>query len=249
MFKNPNINKIINSVISVILSFLIVLILFFTIYAFSSNQNGGIPKLFGKSYMIVLSDSMSTGNEEYDFDGFDRGDIIVIKRYSWVEASALTFDVGDIITYEWEDNTGNLVYYTHRIIEVNTVDKYYITQGDKAMSLGQSTDPADGHAERVYFVEVVGSFEKVGVRNIGNALLFLETPTGFLICIVLPLLGFLIYEVINFRNVYLNYRKEKRGDKPSPDEQKALELQEEIARLKEELSKKTTNTPVKEPKE
>ncbi|MFA6890372.1 MAG: hypothetical protein WCQ80_05100, partial [Bacilli bacterium] len=109
--------------------------------------------------------------------------------------------------------------------------------------------PADGHAERVYFVEVVGSFEKVGVRNIGNALLFLETPTGFLICIVLPLLGFLIYEVINFRNVYLNYRKEKRGDKPSPDEQKALELQEEIARLKEELSKKTTNTPVKEPKE
>ncbi|MDD4213148.1 MAG: S26 family signal peptidase [Bacilli bacterium] len=249
MFKNKKVNQIINTTISVLLSILIIIILFFTIYAFSADQHDGIPQMFGKSYMVVLSDSMSTGNDEYDFDGFDRGDIITIKRYTWMEASSLTFEVGDIITFEAEDDEGTRIYNTHRIIEVNLIDKYYITQGDKAHSLGQSTDPAQGHAELVHFVEVVGSFEKVSARGLGNVVLFLETPTGFLICVVLPLLGFFIYEIFNFRKVFVEYRREKRGTTLTPEEEKALALQQEIARLKEELAKKNENPPAEEPKE
>lgn len=241
MFKNPKITRIINTTIGVLLSILIVIILMFTIYAFSANQHQGIPQMFGKSYMVVLSDSMKAGNEDYDFDGFERGDIITIDRYDWVQDAGTVFDVGDIITFEWEDTQGNLVYNTHRIIEVNTTDKYYITQGDTAHSLGQSTDPANGHAEKVYFVEVVGSFEKVSARKLGHIMLFLETPTGFLICVVLPLLGFFIYEIFNFRKTYLEYRREKRGEAPDPKEQEALAMQEEIARLKAELAKKESS--------
>ncbi len=246
MFKNPKVIRAINTTISVLLSILIVIILMFTIYAFSANQHQGIPQLFGKSYMVVLSDSMKAGNDEYDFDGFERGDVITIKRYSWVEASDIIFEVGDIITFKWDDGEGNVVYNTHRIIEVNTIGEYYITQGDTAHSLGQSIDPEDGHAEKVFFVEVIGSFEKVSVRKLGGVMLFLETPTGFLICVVLPLLGFFIYEIFNFRKVFVEYRKEKRGDQPDPKEQEALAMQEEIARLKAELAKQQEPTEPKE---
>lgn len=234
MRKNPKLIKAINVTISVILSIVILIILFFTVYAFSANKNDGIPQIFGKSYMVVLSDSMADGNEEYNFKGFKRGDIITIKRYTWMEASALTFEKGDIITFEWRDDNGKLIYNTHRIIEVNAEDKFYITQGDNAIKAGQSTDPNDKHAEKVYFVEVVGSLQKVSVRGLGSLILFMQTATGFLIFVVLPLLGFLIYEIFSFSKVYKDYRLEKHGPKV---DKKALEMQEEIERLKAELEK------------
>jgi signal peptidase len=236
MIKNPKIKKSISVGINVLLSILIVLILIFTVFAFNSRKNGGIPKLFGKSYLTVLSDSMNTKNEEYDFEGFKRGDMIVIERYTWLQASEKVFKVGDIITFEWKDEENNLVYYTHRIIEINTQEKYYITQGDVANSLGQSTNPTDGHAEKVHFVQVVGSYVST-VRFIGGIFLFFQTPVGFLIFIVLPLLGLFVIEIFNFKKAFVAYRKEKKGDTENP-EASTEDLQKEIAKLKEQLAKK-----------
>ncbi len=237
MFKNPKINKAVSITISVLLSIVILIILFFTVYAFSANKNEGIPQFFGKSYMVVLSDSMSAGNEEYDFKGFSRGDIITIKRYTWMEASGLTFKKGDIITFEWHDNTGKLVYNTHRIIEVNLDERYYITQGDNAAKEGQSTDPNDGHAEKVYFLEVVGSFEKVSARGLGSIILFMQTATGFLIFVVIPLVAFLGFEIFNFVKVFKQYKLEKDTLLGKTKETETKSMQEEIERLKAELEK------------
>lgn len=226
--------KPISVAVNVVLSIFIFMILIFVVFAFSANRNEGIPKIFGKSYLTVLSDSMNVKNETYDFNGFKRGDIIVIERYTWVEASAKRFAVGDIITFQDTDDDGNRFYNTHRIIEVNEADKYYITQGDVANSLGYSTNPDDGHAERVYFLDVIGSYQST-IRGLGSLMLFFQTPAGFLIFIVIPLLGLFIIEIFNFRTAFVAYRKDKKGGEP---EKTPEELQKEIELLKAELAKK-----------
>lgn len=228
MFKNPKIKKIFNISISVLLSILIVLILIFTVHAFNSKKNGGIPKFFGNSYLTILSNSMAIENEQYNFKGFERGDIIVIKRYQWYEANQIRFKVGDIITFEGTDDKGNFIYITHRIIDVKS--DHYITQGDVAASKGYSTDPTKGYAEKVYFNRVVGSYVKT-IPNVGHIFLFFQTSFGFLIFIVLPLLGLFIVEIFNFKKAYVAYRNEKHP-KTSPEE-----LQKEIERLKAQLEK------------
>lgn len=219
-------------ILNVVISFFIILIIVFIIFALAARTNQGIPKIFGKSYLTVLSDSMDIENVEYDFDGFKRGDIIVIDRYSWDQASEIVFNVGDIITFEWVDNNGNLFYLTHRIIEVNNDNSYYITQGDVAASLGQSTDPANGHVERVYFVEVVGLYEKT-IPWVGNIFLFIQSPLGFLLVIILPLVAILIYEIFNFRKIYINYRKEMKGKNKTSED-----LEKEIEKLQRQIQEK-----------
>jgi signal peptidase len=226
MIKNPKIKKVLTVSLSVLLSILIVLIFIFTIYAFNSRKNGGIPQFFGKSYLTVVSDSMNTENEEYDFKGFKRGDMVIIQRYTWVEASDLRFEVGDIITFSDTDEEGNAIYNTHRIVKVNS--DHYITQGDVATKAGLSQDPADGFAERVYFMDVVGSYQKT-IKGVGNIFLFFQSTVGFLLVIVLPLLTLFVLEIFNFRKAYIEYKEEKHP-KSSPEE-----LQKEIERLQKQL--------------
>lgn len=226
MIKNPKIKKIINVTVSVLLSILILLIFVFTIYAFNSRKNGGIPQFFGKSYLTVVSNSMNTPNEEYDFDGFKRGDMVVIERYTWVEASDLRFEKGDIITFLDTDEDGNQIYNTHRIIQVNS--DHYITQGDVASRDGLSTDPAQGYAERVYFMDVVGSYQKT-IKGVGNIFLFFQSTIGFLLVIVVPLLALFVLEIFNFKKAYVEYKNEKNPKATQED------LQKEIERLQKQL--------------
>lgn len=226
MIKNPKIKKIINVTVSVLLSILILLIFVFTIYAFNSRKNGGIPQFFGKSYLTVVSNSMNTPNEEYDFDGFKRGDMVVIERYTWVEASDLRFEKGDIITFLDTDEDGNQIYNTHRIIQVNS--DHYITQGDVASRDGLSTDPAQGYAERVYFMDVVGSYQKT-IKGVGNIFLFFQSTIGFLLVIVVPLLALFVLEIFNFKKAYVEYKNEKNPKTTQED------LQKEIERLQKQL--------------
>lgn len=226
MIKNPKIKKIINVTVSVLLSILILLIFVFTIYAFNSRKNGGIPQFFGKSYLTVVSNSMNTPNDEYDFDGFKRGDMVVIERYTWVEASDLRFEKGDIITFLDTDEDGNQIYNTHRIIQVNS--DHYITQGDVASRDGLSTDPAQGYAERVYFMDVVGSYQKT-IKGVGNIFLFFQSTIGFLLVIVVPLLALFVLEIFNFKKAYVEYKNEKNPKTTQED------LQKEIERLQKQL--------------
>lgn len=234
MFKDLQFKKALNIALTVLLSILMVLVLIFTIYAFNSKKNGGIPNIFGKSYLVVRTNSMNTKNEEYNFKGFGRGDIIVIERYTWVEASTKKFEKGDIITFKFIDENNNLKYNTHRIVEVHDEgnEKYYITQGDVAAKKGLPIDVEGGTAEKVYFIDVVGSYKKT-VRNVGYIFLFLESVVGFLIVIVLPLIALFILEIFNFRKAYIEYKQEKSSVSMSPED-----IQKEIERLRQQLENK-----------
>ncbi|MDY0064465.1 MAG: hypothetical protein RBS25_05220 [Bacilli bacterium] len=240
MFKNEKIKKAFSVTVNVLLSVLIVIILLFTIYAFSSTKNGGIPKFFNKSYLTVLSNSMNARNETYDSDGFKRGDIIVIDRVTWMEAADLVLNEGDIVTFEWVDDDGNFIYNTHRIIETNTDagGKYCITQGDLAAFEERSTDPDDGYAEKVYYVKIVGVYQST-IKGLGNVVLFFQSPTGFLLFIVLPLVGLFVYEGFRFAKVFKEYKLEKQGGNAEPSKE---DLAKQIEELKAKLAQKDEPT-------
>lgn len=239
MLKNPKLKKVLKIVGTTLLSLLIVLVLVFTLYAFNSKNNDGIPKFFGKSYLTILSNSMDVALEEYDSKGFERGDMIVIERYQWYEAAEKQFEPGDIITFEGYDDEGRKILITHRIKEVKTEEVntvYYITQGDVYYSQGRPATVESGYAEKVYSSKVVGKHVKT-IPNVGWIFIFLQSSLGFLLAIVLPLLILFIIEIFNFVKVYKEYKLEKNpSSQASPED-----LQKEIERLKAQLEQKASN--------
>lgn len=197
---NDKTKKVIKYSVNSLFGVMILIILMFSVFAFSSKKNGGIPKVFGKSYVTVLSDSMK--------DEFKKGDLIVIKRFDKTTLANTTFKKGDVITFEAKTDDGKLTFVTHRIIEVDEIDEYYITQGDVQFN-NPETSGKDGHIEQVAFMNVVGLYQNKKIKNIGNFFLFLQTQLGFFLFIVLPLILFLVFQSIDFSKALREYKEEK----------------------------------------
>lgn len=192
--NNTKAKQSIRIIVNVVFSLFILLILIFTVFAFSTRANGGIPKIFGNSYVTVLSNSME--------GEFERGDLIVIERYDRVRIvdEDVVFEVGDIITFETVID-GNQAYITHRIIERNLTTRTYTTQGDAALN---------DETETVNFIDVVGLYTGKKINNIGNFFLFLQSPAGFFIFIVTPLVIFFGFQIFDFVKAFKEYKEEKK---------------------------------------
>lgn len=170
-----------------------------TIVAFSSTKNeNGVAIIFGKMPISIVSDSMSPT--------FKTGDLIFSKSLTAQEKAGLAVD--DIITYKVDLNgDGYTELNTHRIVEVRSEGGfvYYTTKGDNV----QTNPVAD--AEEVRYENVVGIYSGNKIAVLGGILTFLQTSTGFLVCIVIPLLLFLLYEVYNFIKVMVTVKSEKQN--------------------------------------
>ena len=65
---------------------------------------------------------------------------------------------------------------------------------------------------------------------------FLQTPNGFLICVVIPLVLFLLYELYNFIKVMMTVKNEKKN-KLDEEEIKKKAIEEYIAQQNKEQEK------------
>ena len=87
---------------------------------------------------------------------------------------------------------GNKALNTHRIIERN-VDEggnvTYVTQGDNREVSFVPDSPIG-----VDQIEAIWTGKRIG--GLGSVIQFLQSSTGFLVCIVLPLAAFFIYELV-----------------------------------------------------
>lgn len=157
------------------------------------------PSVLGITPMVVLSGSMSGDAEDH----IEVGDLIFIKN---VDASSL--EVGDVITYM---NNGSTV--THRINSIDVDEQgnlLFITKGDA--NNAEDTQPVTEQ-------QLVGIYQG-RIPKLGNFILFLQQPLGMLIFIGLPLLTFIIYDIIR-RQRYVNREKAK-----------TLALEKEVKRLR-----------------
>ena len=192
--------KVLSIVANVLVWAFLVLSILTTILVFTAQgSEDGVPAVFGKSLISVTTDSME--------GTFDRGDLILLEKLPTGD-SKRNLPIGTIITYHAPvDLDGDSVIgdiNTHRIVgyEGNS----YITQGDNKL-----TNPVpDNQGEKpyvVYFTDVIGVVEEDdAIGGLGGVIAFLHSSLGFLLCIVLPLALFFLYELYRFISLLLSER-------------------------------------------
>lgn len=131
------------------------------------------PSVFGIIPLAVLSGSMDDGSP----DCIKIGDMIFVRKTDLNELKE-----GDIITFSIGDD-----YITHRIVEIQKTDGSitgFVTKGDANNTTDGIIPP-----ENVY-----GKYFK-RVPNLGNFVIFLQTPLGIIIFVGVPFAAYIIIDV------------------------------------------------------
>jgi len=203
---------------NVILWLFVIFAAVITIMVFASQKDTNrLPSLFGKTLVTVQADSMSPT--------FKKGDMIIDVELTNEEKKNLV--VGDIITFNADlnnDGEKNEIN-THKIVEVVPQGgyTYYRTQGDNTIT--NSTPDKD----LVRSDLVLGKYDGTRLLGVGKAVDFLKTQTGFLICIVLPLALFFLFEIYSFVSVIVEMKMKKKNPVVDEDEIKKKAIEEYLA--------------------
>lgn len=156
------------------------------------------PDIFGVAPLAVTSGSMEGDSK----DSFSKGSLIFIQILD--EQMAASLEEGDIITFVSSD-----AYVTHRIVSVNKNQSgevvSYVTKGDA----NNATDGA------IPVENVIGKYLG-GVANLGDVAMFMQTPTGVLVIVGVPVLIFIVYDIVK---VWLYNRRLKNEAEAAAREQ------------------------------
>ena len=180
--------RILNAVVNCLLVVAIALAAMCTYVSFVSSSGNGVPSLFGIRVFSIQTESM--------YPTLLPGDLIFDTAVKEPEE----LRTGDIITY-WTVINGERVLNTHRIHEVYDGGGYLIfaTKGDN----NTIADPLTVHES-----EVVGEYA-FRVNGLGKVFDYLQTSTGFLIVIVIPVFLFFLFHLIQFFRVLFAYQNVK----------------------------------------
>lgn len=179
---------IFNHVINVILVLAIIAAAVCTYVSYVSTSGSGVPSILGIRVFSVQTDSM--------YPEMSAGDMIFGKAVN--DASDL--EVGDIITY-WTVINGERALNTHRITEIYDGGTYLLFQ-----TKGDNNSVED--ALTVHESEIVGEYI-FKIEGLGKAFDYLQTSTGFLLVVVLPVFIFFIFHLIQFFRVLFEYQNVK----------------------------------------
>ena len=207
-------NKVVSTIINVVLVVAIVLAILATYVSFVSTSGSGVPSILGLRIFSIQTDSM--------YDTLKPGDLIVDTAVK--DPEKLQKD--DIITY-WTIIDGERVLNTHRIVEIYDANGYLIfaTKGDNNTTVDTLT---------VHESEVVGKYS-FRIPGVGKAFDYLQTSTGFLIVVVIPVIIFLIYQLIQFFRVLFEYQNVKNRIRFEQERGRTEDLIEEQKQREEEL--------------
>lgn len=229
--------KVLRIVGNVLIWIFIIFAALTTVLAFAAQSNAdGIPSIGGRAILTVQSESMNRDAAEQAVKdgkltledgwekGFNQGDIIIGKKLSTDEQKELK--VGDIITFKTSilGDDGNMhdALNSHRIVAVQGSgdDIKYVTRGDNPETNQKDDDP-------IAWNYVICKYTGTRLPGLGKVLDFLQTPTGFLVVIVLPLVAFFVYELIVFIRKFLKVKNAGKKQITAADEeiikQKAIE--------------------------
>lgn len=232
--------KIISIVLNCIFYLFIALLLIFSISNLKMKDELSIPGLFGRGYLTVQTSSMD-GEEK---DSFTKNDLIYVKVVTDKnrEKKTKNLEIGDIITFAYySDEIGRTILNTHRIVDKRFDSEnnlIFVTQGDKiAMDITRKYEkvPSVEKAD-----DYISCYETVSYKDVkaiytgkwsgfGKTMKFLQSPNGFLVCIVLPTALFFIFEAIM---LVMNFNKIRNQKKELAT---ASEHEEEMANMKAEL--------------
>ena len=207
-------SKIGGTILNVLLWIFVVFAVVVTVFVFSAQKDAdGVPSLFGNSYISIVSDSMAPE--------IRTGDMIVVKKVSGMPEAADCKE-GDIITFyssqdiNGDGKVGNDIE-THMIQSVRKANgfTYYTTIGTNYEYSHGIADP------EIMSTSVIGIYTGTRIPGLGSVVSFLGSSTGFLVCIVIPLAIFFLYELIHFVVLFIKVKgpKEAKAGITAADEE------------------------------
>lgn len=167
--KKRSTSQTVMTVVGIVLCVLLVpiLIINLTLIIKSYTNSEEVPTIGGYAPLIVLTGSMEPGIKE--------GDLIFVKQ---IDGSKV--EEGDVIAFFDPDGNGTSVV-THRVKEINEENGvlYFTTWGD---ANGGAVDPKPVSEEKL-----VGIYTDFRIPGAGNVAMFMQTTAGLIICVFLPL--------------------------------------------------------------
>ena len=181
-----------------------ILVINCTLIAKSFINKDEVPSIGGYMPLIVLTDSM--------YPEIESGDLIICHTQESEEIK-----VGDVIAFFDPAGNGTSIV-THRVLEVTEQNGQlaFRTKGDANNTEDKLLVPANN---------LVGVYQ-TRIPNLGNVAIFMQSSTGLVVCVVLPIILLVGYDVIRRRM----YEKKKNEDMDA--------LMAELQALREEKAKK-----------
>lgn len=145
-----------------------------------------VPSVGGKFPMIVLTDSM--------YPEIESGDLIICNT-----ARAEEIAEGDVISFYDPMGNGTSVV-THRVLEIVKEDGKisFRTKGDNNNTEDQTLVPGDS---------LIGIYQ-IRIPKVGHVAMFMQTTTGLMVCVVLPIVLLVGYDMLRRRK----YEKAQKQD-------------------------------------
>ncbi len=215
--------KFVRIISDILFYILLAIIIIFVAYLLIINsfqkqdRLGDIPI----NFYTILTQSM--------YPKIQAGDIVITYRNNDNK-----YNVGDVITFVSNTSSSGITI-THRIVEIQMENgRYvYITKGDNNSS--KDTKPVLG-------TTVIGKVV-VKIPKAGFVQQFLVTKVGFLVAIVLPCLGIIIYDAIKIcKKVYGNTMNRKNAK----EKLKKIDSSEENDISKIDISKEEAKENLKD---
>ncbi len=193
--------KVLDNVLTVVLVIVLILMSALSLLLIVSSANDGVASAFGYS-PIVLYDTKSMEPT------FGADDLIIVKKQ---DASEL--EAGDIISF-WGIVDGSRSIITHRIYEVITLDDgsyAYQTKGDNNELVDQ--DPMNTFRQvDIYPEDVIGVYV-THIAGFGSVLNFIKSPTGVLVCLVIPIALIFLWQLYRVIRLAMAYHREQQAQK------------------------------------
>lgn len=185
--KTHKILTVIGTVMCIIL--IPILIINVTLIIKSYTNKDEVPSVGGLLPMIVLTDSMSPEIES--------GDLIISHTIEPEDVKE-----GDVILFFDPASKGNSVV-THRVIEIveEEGELFFRTKGDNNNTEDRELVPAEN----------LIAIYKSRINGAGNVAMFMQTTTGLIVCVVLPIVLLLAYDFIR-RHMYEKKRQKENED-------------------------------------
>ena len=167
-----------------------------------------VPDFIGGVPLIVLSDSM--------YPDIKSGDLIICKTISPEDV-----EEGDVISFYDPAGNGSSVV-THKVVKI-------INEGGKLSFKTKGINNNTEDKRAVPEDKVIAEYTGIRFAGLGNVALFMQTTPGLLVCVVLPILLIVGYDLLRRRL----YEKNKGDDMAA--------LMAELEALKAEKAKTGEN--------
>jgi len=184
------------------------------------RKKGETPNLFGYVMNSVQSNSMK--------GTFSKGALVIGKLVK----DDTVIEKDDIITFSQKVD-GGYIFNTHRVVATDEIGgaTIYQTQGDNRDDGPDRCPAPDEEWKTIHQIQSVYCFH---IPLLGGIIDFLKTPLGFILCLVVPMLAFIGYQVYKLIALYLQSKKEEMLEQAKEgvsDEAKDAIIREYLAKM------------------